>query len=52
MTKHGPVKTDFCCLSPPERSMGETSRPDSELQGRFPIRVELESLTRDDFGKF
>ena len=40
-TKYGPVKTDHILF------IGAGAF--SELQGRFPIRVELESLTKDDF---
>ena len=35
MTKYGPVKTDFILIP--------------ELQGRFPITVELQSLSKEDF---
>lgn len=50
MTKYGPVKTDYVLF------MGagafHVSKPSDlipELQGRFPIRVELSDLTHDDF---
>jgi ATP-dependent HslUV protease ATP-binding subunit HslU len=50
MTKHGPVKTDHVLFI--GAGAFHTSKPSDlipELQGRFPIRVELNSLTRDDF---
>ncbi len=49
-TKHGPVKTDHVLFI--AAGAFHVSKPSDllpELQGRFPIRVELESLTRDDF---
>ncbi|MFO0563642.1 MAG: ATP-dependent protease ATPase subunit HslU [Polyangiales bacterium] len=49
-TKHGPVKTDHILFI--AAGAFHVSKPSDllpELQGRFPIRVELESLTRDDF---
>ena len=49
-TKHGPVKTDhvlFIAAGAFHRSKPSDLMP--ELQGRFPIRVELHDLTRDDF---
>ena len=50
MTKHGPVKTDHVLFI--GAGAFHTSKPSDlipELQGRFPIRVELDSLTKDDF---
>jgi ATP-dependent HslUV protease ATP-binding subunit HslU len=49
-TKHGMVKTDHVLFI--AAGAFHVSKPSDlipELQGRFPIRVELESLTRDDF---
>ena len=49
-TKYGPVKTDhvlFVAAGAFHRSRPSDLMP--ELQGRFPIRVELQDLTRDDF---
>lgn len=51
-TKHGPVKTDHILFI--GAGAFQTSSPTDlipELQGRFPIRVELESLTEEDFLK-
>lgn len=50
MTKYGPVKTDFILFI--AAGAFHISKPSDlipELQGRFPIRVELESLTEEDF---
>jgi len=49
-TRYGPVKTDhmlFIAAGAFHRSKPSDLMP--ELQGRFPIRVELHDLTRDDF---
>jgi ATP-dependent HslUV protease ATP-binding subunit HslU len=49
-TKYGPVKTEyvlFIAAGAFHRSKPSDLMP--ELQGRFPIRVELQDLTRDDF---
>ncbi|MGE3819394.1 MAG: ATP-dependent protease ATPase subunit HslU, partial [Isosphaeraceae bacterium] len=49
-TKYGPVKTDFVLFI--AAGAFHKSKPSDlmpELQGRFPIRVELQDLTRDDF---
>ena len=49
-TKHGPVRTDHILFI--AAGAFHTSKPSDlmpELQGRFPIRVELTDLTRDDF---
>jgi ATP-dependent HslUV protease ATP-binding subunit HslU len=51
-TKHGPVKTDhilFVAAGAFHRSKPSDLMP--ELQGRFPIRVEMHDLTRDDFAR-
>ena len=51
-TKYGPVKTDFVLFIAAgafHRSKPSDLMP--ELQGRFPIRVELQDLTRDDFAR-
>ena len=51
-TKHGPVKTDhvlFIAAGAFHRAKPSDLMP--ELQGRFPIRVELQDLTRDDFAR-
>ncbi len=52
MTKHGMVKTDHVLFI--AAGAFHSSKPSDlipELQGRFPIRVELESLDADDFYK-
>ncbi|HUO08836.1 MAG TPA: ATP-dependent protease ATPase subunit HslU [Phycisphaerae bacterium] len=49
-TKHGPVKTDhvlFIAAGAFHNAKPSDLMP--ELQGRFPIRVELSDLTKDDF---
>ena len=49
-TRHGPVKTDHILFI--AAGAFHVSKPADlmpELQGRFPIRVELTDLTRDDF---
>ena len=49
-TKHGAVKTDHILFI--ASGAFHVSKPSDlipELQGRFPIRVELESLSEDDF---
>jgi len=49
-TKHGPVKTDHILFI--ASGAFHLSKPSDllpELQGRLPIRVELQALTRDDF---
>jgi ATP-dependent HslUV protease ATP-binding subunit HslU len=51
-TKHGPVKTDhilFIAAGAFHSNSPSDLMP--ELQGRFPIRVELSDLTEDDFGR-
>jgi len=50
VTKYGPVKTDHILFI--AAGAFHTSKPSDlipELQGRFPIRVELNSLTEEDF---
>lgn len=50
MTKHGPIRTDYILFI--AAGAFHVSKPSDlipELQGRFPIRVELSSLTKDDF---
>jgi ATP-dependent HslUV protease ATP-binding subunit HslU len=50
MTKYGPVKTDHILFI--AAGAFHVSKPSDlipELQGRFPIRVELDDLTADDF---
>ncbi|APT74518.1 ATP-dependent protease [Thermosipho melanesiensis] len=49
-TKYGPVRTDFILFI--AAGAFHVSKPSDlipELQGRFPIRVELEPLTEEDF---
>ncbi|MFH1452893.1 MAG: ATP-dependent protease ATPase subunit HslU [Armatimonadota bacterium] len=51
-TRYGPVKTDHVLFI--AAGAFHASKPSDlipELQGRFPIRVELKNLTRDDFVK-
>src|SRR5512144_1271109 len=49
-TKHGPVKTDHVLfLAAGAFHVAKPADLIPELQGRFPIRVELEALGRDDF---
>jgi ATP-dependent HslUV protease ATP-binding subunit HslU len=50
MTKYGPIKTDHILfIAAGAFHVSKVSDLIPELQGRFPIRVELESLTQDDF---
>ena len=50
MTKYGPVKTDYMLfIAAGAFHVSKVSDLIPELQGRFPIRVELESLTEADF---
>jgi len=50
MTKYGPVKTDYILfIAAGAFHIAKPSDLIPELQGRFPIRVELTSLTVDDF---
>ncbi|KZE38168.1 Clp protease [Bhargavaea cecembensis] len=49
-TKYGPVRTDFMLFI--AAGAFHVSKPSDiipELQGRFPIRVELDKLTKEDF---
>ncbi|MFI5381634.1 MAG: ATP-dependent protease ATPase subunit HslU [Tepidisphaerales bacterium] len=50
VTRYGPVKTDYSLFI--AAGAFHVSKPGDlmpELQGRFPIRVELQDLTREDF---
>ena len=50
MTKYGPIKTDYMLFI--AAGAFHFSKPSDlipELQGRFPIRVELQSLSKEDF---
>ncbi|MGI6658002.1 MAG: ATP-dependent protease ATPase subunit HslU [Dethiobacteraceae bacterium] len=50
MTKYGPVKTDYILfIAAGAFHVAKPSDLIPELQGRFPIRVELDSLTQEDF---
>ncbi|MCI3919033.1 ATP-dependent protease ATPase subunit HslU [Paenibacillus sp. TRM 82003] len=50
MTKYGPVKTDYVLfIAAGAFHVAKPSDLIPELQGRFPIRVELSSLTQSDF---
>ena len=52
VTKYGPVKTDHVLFI--AAGAFHTAKPSDlipELQGRFPIRVELKSLRKEDFQK-
>lgn len=52
MSKYGPLKTDHILFI--SAGAFHSSKPSDlipELQGRFPIRVELDTLTKDDFKK-
>lgn len=52
MTKYGPVKTDHMLfVAAGAFHVAKPSDLIPELQGRFPIRVELKSLTEEDFKK-
>ena len=49
-TKHGVVKTDYILfIASGAFHLSKPSDMLPELQGRLPIRVELDSLTKDDF---
>ena len=49
-TKYGAVKTDYILfIAAGAFHMSKPSDIIPELQGRFPIRVELDKLTKDDF---
>ncbi len=50
MTKYGPVRTDYILfIAAGAFHMSKPSDLIPELQGRFPIRVELKPLTMEDF---
>lgn len=50
MTKYGPVKTDYILfIAAGAFHIAKPSDLIPELQGRFPIRVELDNLTQEDF---
>ncbi len=50
MTKYGPVRTDHVLfIAAGAFSISKPSDLIPELQGRLPLRVELDSLTEDDF---
>lgn len=50
VTKYGPVKTNYILfISAGAFSSSKPSDLIPELQGRFPLRVELDSLTTEDF---
>lgn len=50
MTKYGPVKTDHMLfIAAGAFHISKVSDLIPELQGRFPVRVELNSLTKDNF---
>lgn len=52
MTKYGPVRTDHILfIASGAFHIAKPSDLIPELQGRFPIRVELHSLTEEDFVK-
>ena len=51
-TKYGPVKTDYMLfIAAGAFHVSKVSDLIPELQGRFPIKVELSSLTEEDFRK-
>ena len=50
MTKYGPIKTDYILfIAAGAFHVAKVSDLIPELQGRFPILVELQSLTKQDF---
>lgn len=50
VTKYGPVKTDYILfIAAGAFHVAKPSDLIPELQGRFPVRVELEDLTEEDF---
>ena len=52
MTKYGPCKTDHILfIAAGAFTMSSPSDLMPELQGRFPVRVKLKSLTKEDFIK-
>ena len=49
-TKYGPIKTDHILfIASGAFQLAKPSDLSSQLQGRLPIRVELEALSSDDF---
>ena len=50
-TKYGPVKTDHVLFVAAGLPSLQALGPYARLQGRFPIRVEMHDLTRDDFAR-
>ena len=52
VTKYGPIKTDFILfIAAGAFHVAAIEDLIPELQGRFPVSVELQSLTKDDFVK-
>ena len=52
MTKYGPVKTDYMLfIAAGAFHVSKVGDLIPELQGRFPIHVELQNLTREDMQK-
>lgn len=52
MTKYGPVKTDYILfIAAGAFHVSKVEDMIPELQGRFPIKVDLNSLTQEDFVK-
>ena len=52
VTKYGPIKTDFILfIAAGAFHVAAVEDLIPELQGRFPVSVELKSLTKDDFVK-
>jgi len=50
MTKYGPIKTDYMLfIAAGAFHISKVSDLIPELQGRFPVRVELSSLTKENF---
>lgn len=50
VTKYGPIKTDFMLfIAAGAFHISKVTDLIPELQGRFPVRVELKSLTEEDF---
>jgi len=50
ITKYGPVKTDYMLfIAAGAFHVAKVSDLIPELQGRFPVRVELDSLTKENF---
>ncbi|NMB35355.1 MAG: ATP-dependent protease ATPase subunit HslU [Firmicutes bacterium] len=50
LTKYGPIKTDYMLfIAAGAFHFNKPSDLIPELQGRFPIRVELQNLSREDF---